>query len=210
MSEPEPVLRSTQPQSTVLRRPPRLAILREFVRGPTAIGAISPSSEALAHAMLRAVDLDKMSTVLEFGAGTGALSGHILRSLPSQCRFLAWERNNNLAQMWRLRHPTGALYEADVEDCETICKREGIRTVDAVFSSLPWASFDDGTQDRLLDLTTRLLGRTGVFVTVGYTVGTLLPRGRRFYSRLEQRFRTVKRSRYVLMNLPPAFVVRCS
>jgi phospholipid N-methyltransferase len=93
---------------------------------------------------------------------------------------------------------------------DTLCKQEGIEAVDVIFSGLPWASFDDDLQERVLDATLRVLRPGGQLITFGYRVGTFLPKGRRFYKRLPSYFSSVQRSEYVWRNLPPAFVVRCT
>jgi phosphatidylethanolamine/phosphatidyl-N-methylethanolamine N-methyltransferase len=160
--------------------------------------------------MMEGVDLANAGAVLEYGPGTGAFTHQILRRLGSECRYLAIELNPAMARVWRSRHPGARLYRDSVANVAQICDTEGIDGVDIIFSGLPWASFDDRLQERILKATMSVLRPGGQFITFGYQVGTMLPKGRRFYRRLPRYFSEVERSDYVWLNLPPAFVVRCT
>lgn len=205
-------LKQAKSSSLTVVRPQRrhgYRFIREFITQPFVIGAVAPSSAHLARKMLEGVDLSKAGAVVEFGPGTGAFTDHILRKLPPGCRYLAIELNPSMADMWESRHPGAKLHRGSVADVDTICAAEGIPQVDVIFSGLPWASFGDALQEKILDATMRVLPKGGQLVTFGYRVGTLLPKGRRFYRRLPRYFSKVERSEYVWRNLPPAFVVRC-
>ncbi len=186
-----------------------LSLLQQFLRRPSVIGAVAPSSKVLADCMVRDVDLKNAEAVLEFGPGTGSFTNQILERLPARCRFMAIELDQVMAGIWRRRHPGQKLRVGRVEDVCSICDAEGIDRVDAIFSGLPWASFDEVAQRRTLEGTARVLRPGGRFVTFGYWFGTLLPRGKRFDELLPQYFSEVTYSRYVWRNLPPAFVVQC-
>ncbi len=67
--------------------------LRQFVKSPRTVGAVIPSSPALARAMLAPIDFAAVRTIVEFGPGTGALTREIAARLPPQCRYLGIELN---------------------------------------------------------------------------------------------------------------------
>lgn len=188
----------------------RVRFLAEFVTAPFTIGAIAPSSHRLARKMLEGVDLTGARAVVEFGPGTGVFTDHILPRLPKGCAFFAIELNATMVRLWRSRHPGVKIYRNSVHNVDRLCKKEGIEQVDVIFSGLPWASFDPELQDSTLDAALRVLKPGGQLITFGYRVGTILPKGRRFYRRLPEVFTNVERSEYVWRNLPPAFVVRCT
>ncbi len=184
--------------------------LKEFISAPFTIGAIAPSSARLARRMLEGVDLSHAKAVVEFGPGTGVFTDHILPKLPQDCRFFAIELNASMVRLWRARHPGVRIYRSSVHYVDRLCAKEGVDQVDVIFSGLPWASFDHDLQDSTLDAALRVLRPGGQLITFGYRVGTLLPKGRRFYKRLPELFSKVERTKYVWRNLPPAFVVRCT
>lgn len=188
----------------------RVRFLREFVTAPFTIGAVAPSSSRLARKMLEGVDLSGAKAVVEFGPGTGVFTDHILPALPEGCAYFAIELNQTMVRLWRARHPGVKIYRNSVHYVDRLCAKEGIERVDVIFSGLPWASFGAELQDSTLAAVLRVLKPGGQLVTFGYRVGTLLPKGRRFYRRLPEVFSRVERSKYVWRNLPPAFVVRCT
>jgi phospholipid N-methyltransferase len=193
------------------------SFLRQFILNPGDIGAIAPSSPALAARMVAAVDFDKADAVLEYGPGTGAFTGAILSKLRPTAKFVAIELNPSYSDILRKRFPLAKYPQARiVNDSATnvakICKAEGLgegACVDAVISGLPWASFPEELQDALLGEMLKVLRPGGVFVTFGYHIGTLLPAGKRFYAKSKRLFAHVDRSELVWLNLPPAFVFRC-
>jgi phospholipid N-methyltransferase len=184
--------------------------LREFITQPFVIGAVAPSSKRLARKMVEGVDFAAARAIVEFGPGTGAFTTKILRRLSPSCRYFAIELNPTMADLWRERHPGRTLHHGSVEHVDQFCAREGIEQVDVIFSGLPWASFDDRLQEATLAASLRVLKPGGQLITFGYRVGTMLPKGRRFYRRLPKFFSRVERSEYVWRNIPPAFVVRCT
>ena len=48
--------------------------IKEFVCHPRAISAVAPSSENLARELVRSVDWDATTAVVEYGSGTGAIT----------------------------------------------------------------------------------------------------------------------------------------
>jgi phospholipid N-methyltransferase len=64
-------------------------------------------------------------------------------------------------------------------------------------------------QDRILEAVVKSLAPKGVFTTFAYLHAAWLPTAVRFRKRLKQHFGSVKTSRIVWRNLPPAYVYRC-
>ncbi len=212
--------------ATITHPPVRTAgFLRQFLRAPTQVGAIAPSSGALAEEMARGIGLEKADVVVEYGPGTGAFTGHILRAAHPQAKVFAIELNPAMAAALRSRFPRLHLHEGSVADVATFCAKEGIelpRTdghatraftpgpgVDVVLSGLPWAAFPEPLQRAILDATVGVLKPGGVLATFAYTIGLRTAAGKRFHAMLPEYFTRVERSRVVWRNLPPAVVVRC-
>ena len=98
------------------------------------------------------------------------------------------------------------LYEESAEIVDQLIRREGIESLDVVVSGLPWVSFPDALQDRILEATVRALKPGGKFVMFGYRVGLYTPAGRRFHAKLPKYFDQMGRASSVWMNIPPALV----
>lgn len=182
--------------------------LKEFVSKPQEIGAIAPSSPALAREVVHSVDWDKVEVVVEYGPGLGAITGEILTRTEGK-DFFVIELNEAYADRFRRNFPDVALYRDSVANIVSIAAKHGVEAVDCVISGLPWAIFSDSVQDELLDATFEVLKEGGQFVTFAYMHGLALPAGRRFRKKLTRRFRKLERSRVVWRNTPPAVVYHC-
>ncbi len=182
--------------------------LKEFVNKPQEIGAIVPSSPALARAVLDSIDWDSIRVAVEYGAGLGAITAEILTRLEGR-DFFAIELNEAYADRFRRIFPQVRLYRDSVANVAAIAAEHGVETVDCVISGLPWAIFSDAVQDELLDATFQVLREGGQFVTFAYMHGLALPAGRRFKKKLSRRFRKLDRSPVVWRNTPPAVVYHC-
>lgn len=186
--------------------------LRQYLQAPTQIGAVAPSSAALAARMLETVDFDRSTAIVEFGPGPGNVTSMLVPRLQSGTRFFAIEANEQMCRAFRSKFPGVRLHEGSAADVSSFCEREGLgaaESVDAVVSGLPWASFSEGLQRSILEAVLRVLKPGGQMVTFAYNFGTFLPAGRRFSRTLPKYFSRVDRSRSVLWNVPPAFVYRC-
>ena len=70
-----------------------IQFLRQFVRRPASVGALSPSSRALAELLVEEAAIHNASSVIEFGPGTGAVTEAISDELSNDANFLAIEKN---------------------------------------------------------------------------------------------------------------------
>ena len=188
------------------RRP---GFLREFLRQPGIVGAIAASSKYLAKEMVAGFDWDRIASVVEYGPGTGAFTGHILERMAKDARYVAFEINPRFARRFRAQYPGVPIHETSVADVQEVCRSEGIDRIDAVVCGLPWASFPADLQTSILDATRTMLAPGGQFGTFAYLQGLLLPGGMRLRRLLRDRFAAVTTSRIVWRNLPPAFIYRC-
>ncbi|HKM64126.1 MAG TPA: methyltransferase domain-containing protein [Acidisphaera sp.] len=186
-----------------------MSFVREFVRDPAAVGALAPSSRALARTIVDAVDLESRHAVLELGPGTGAFTAEILRRLRPAQRYLGIERNPAFHAALCGRFGAERVALGDAADLDRMLRAHGIAHVDGVVCSLPWASLPAAVQDRVFAALGRVLTHGGLFATFAYLQGTLLPGGRVLRQRLSHEFASVRRSEIVWANLPPAFVYIC-
>jgi len=202
-------------KSSVSRELPRAkrSFLAAYIRNPKQVGALLPSSSHLARKMIRASGIEHARTVVEYGPGTGAFSGHIAAALPKGAKYFAIELSESLTALFKDRHPSLRIHNASVTDLPRLLRLEGIpptNSVDIVFSGLPWASFPEKLQRQLLAATTRALRPGGVMLTFCYFgLDSLTPGGKRLKKLLPHYFARVDKTDLVLRNFPPAFVYRC-
>ena len=187
----------------------RVQFLREFLATPAVIGAVAPSSEELARTMVAGLDLSNARAVLEYGPGTGIVTDYIRRQIAPQTKLAAIEIHPRMAALFKQRHPDVPLFQDSAANARMICDYACMDFVDCVVSGLPWSTFSEPLQVKVLDETMRVLKPGGSFVTFAYIHGLALPTGKRFAGLLQKYFPVVSKSPVIWRNVPPALVYRC-
>lgn len=172
-------------------------------------GAIAPSSRALAELIVESAGVGRAEAVVELGPGTGVFTGQILQKLPVNARFVAIERNPAFSRSLRKKYPKLAVVDGCASRLQNLLQSNGIQRADAVVSGLPWAIFNETTQASILTEVRGAVGEAGTFATFAYFGPHWLAAGRSFRRLLERNFASVRISRTVLCNVPPAFVYIC-
>src|SRR5207249_3618395 len=67
--------------------------LLEGMRSLSQTASFFPSSRCLASALVRAIDFTTAQTIVELGAGTGAVTSEILRRMSPNCLLYALDLN---------------------------------------------------------------------------------------------------------------------
>ncbi len=188
--------------------------LTAFLRRPTTMGAVAPSSARLGAVLASVVPTAGPGgrgnvTVVELGPGTGAVSAVIAERLPAGARHLAVELDPAMVAYLRRSRPDLEVVHGDARQLGALLAEHGVEHVDAVICGLPWALFDDTTQTEILAEISRAIGTTGAFTTFAYLHGMALGAARRFRATLRGTFQEVLVSATVWRNVPPAFVYVC-
>ncbi len=177
--------------------------LRNFLRNPQEVGAIVPSSRFLAQKMIGCIDLKKTSTIVELGAGTGAITNEMIRQANPNQHILIVDLNPESVNLLkeRLKNQTNVeVILADARSLETILAKRNIQSVEAIISSLPYASLGTEITQSILMSAARVLSPDGHFVAFQYTS--------LFRKMFEDHF-AIRSSRIELRNLPPAIIYDC-
>jgi phosphatidylethanolamine/phosphatidyl-N-methylethanolamine N-methyltransferase len=182
------------------------AFFKEFIRNRKTIGAVAPSSPALARRIAEAAGVWEARHVLELGPGTGALTAAIADSMPHGSTYLGIELNSGFIERLRLRFPTLQFANAAAQEFDFDAIMAPDERFDVIVSGLPWASFPPGLQTAILDRVLPRLAPGGRFATFAYWGFHKLPAGRRFRALLHQRLHGAETTRVVWGNVPPAFV----
>lgn len=162
------------------------------------MGAVAPSSRALARAMTSIVpSVSRNEAILELGAGTGVITRSIEASWPAN-RILAVEKNPRLAARLRKRFPRVEIVQGCVSETLGVLSRNGAR-VGAVISGLPMLSFEEIFRDRVLAAIHHALAPSAFYVQFTYI-------SRAWRSFAPAGFELVA-TRRVLKNFPPATIL---
>jgi len=184
-----------------------LRFLKEFIASPALVGAIAASSPGLADTVTDIAGVSRSNVVVEFGPGTGAITGSIVDKLQRDATFVAMEVSEKFVQATKKRFPDVNVIHDSAANTGKYLQELGSTHCDCIVSGLPWAAFSHELQQELLDATYNVLKPGGRFATFMYLMSPALPAGRRFVKQLKQRFGNVTISRPIWLNLPPAVVI---
>lgn len=183
--------------------------VRSFLRSPARVGAVCPSSRALARAMVAGSRLDQARLVAELGPGTGAFTRVILEAVGPQTRVLALELDERAVARLRQRYPRVEVIHDSAEALPRYVQQSGLGHADYVISGLPWAAMSAEAQAWIMRNVAAALAPGGVFTTFAYLHARGSPAGRRYRRLLGALFREERVSAVVWRNVPPALVYRC-
>lgn len=186
-----------------------IKFFKGFIKHPSAVGAIAPSSRHLASEMLRRIDWNHCTAIAEIGPGTGPFTQAILNRCGKNTRFFAVEIDPEFVTHLKRRFPIADITQADASELKALCMERQIAQLDALVSGLPWAVFPEELQRKILVAILDSLGPNGRFSTFAYLHGLPLPAGQRFRRLLRENFRLVETSPILWRNLPPAIVYHC-
>lgn len=178
----------------------RGSFLRSFLAHPRAVGAVLPTSRRAVSDMLDLTRIPDAGLIVEFGAGSGVYTRELLRRMGPDARLIAFEVDEGLAAQVRaeLDDSRLQLVAGSAEDAGQYL--DGAE-VDVLVSALPFTSLPGEVRRRVLDLSPKILSPRGVMLVLQYSP---------FIQReLQRRFANVER-RISPLNVPPAFLFRCS
>lgn len=178
----------------------RLLFLRKFLRHGNRIAAVAPSSPELSGAMSEQVSGSRPQTIVELGAGTGAVTEAALERKHPGSRLVAVELDPEFAAILRARCPAAEVVEADVRDLDAALAPLALGVIDLVISCLPVPSLPRGTNEALFAWLARRAGEAC------FSQLTLVPW--LFQATYERMFEEV-RFHLVWRNLPPGGVYHC-
>lgn len=178
----------------------KVRFFRSFLANPRAVGAILPTSRRTVRDMLDMADFERARTVVELGAGTGVYTGEVIARLRPDARFLAFEVDPDLIATLsgRIEDPRLQVINDSAENVGDYL--DGAK-VDVVVSGLPFTSLPSPVKRNVFGAMQSVLAPDGVMVAIQYS--TMAQRD------LESHFASVRR-RVSPVNIPPAFLFRCS
>jgi phospholipid N-methyltransferase len=182
--------------------------LGAFVRHPSRVGAIAPSSAALARAMVAGLEVGDGGSVLEFGPGTGSFTAAIADVLVEPTHYLGIEREPGFVELLRRRFDRLQFVHGSAEDARSHHAEAQLPPVRAILCGLPFACLAPSVQDGIIAALDQLLGPGGEFRTFQYLHAYCLPTAVRFRQRIAGVLGSHRRSPIVLANMPPAYVLR--
>ena len=183
---------------------------KEFILHPVSTSSIVPSSKSLSSAIASNIDIKGADNIVEFGCGTGVVTGEILKRTGKNSKLFSFDTNAAFIEIIGKKYPQVQAINDSAENAKRYIEKHSVNTVDVVVSSLPWAAFSIRLQIRLINTINCILNDNGEFVTYAYLHTKLFSSHKRFVKILHKKFKTVTFSSVVWLNLPPAFIIKCT
>ena len=175
--------------------------VRKFAARGRTFASVAPSSRAMARVAAAHVDPGRPQNVLELGAGTGSLTGVILRRMHPGSRLLAVELEPDFAALLRDRHPRATVVTGCASTAGGHLRAAGMTPVDAVVSGLAFPSLPAAVCRAVLETYRDLATSAAWFSQLTVSPWVFLP----LYKRL---FHDV-RFHPAVWNLPPGGIYHC-
>lgn len=173
--------------------------LQKFIHQPKQIGSIIPSSMLLARTMTDAVPWDQVRSAAELGAGTGAITDRIQQVAAPSAKVFLFEQDQIMRELLASNYPDFLCYPSAEEILPVICQH-GVTHLDCILSGLPFFNFPQTMRDQILGQIEASLAPGGWFIAFQYSL--------QMKKQLSSRFE-IEDIKFVLLNLPPAFVYVC-
>ncbi len=183
--------------------------LNQSIRHFKEIGSIAPDSTTCINSLVNSIPFDSANLILEFGAGSGAVTDEILKRKEKESTLISFEKNHKFYNMLRenMKGQNVYIVHDDVFNSRDILSlRFGLQigSVDCIISTLPWSSlkFEELLRKEVLPL----LKEGGIFIQYMHTLsvfkGTMLgPILKKYFAQINIEF--------VFFNFPPALVYAC-
>lgn len=174
-----------------------------FVRHPTMLGSVIPSSRFLVDAVLERVNWAKARVLAEYGPGVGTFTAEILRRMRGDARLVAIETNPQFVRFMQQSLPDERLIVecGSAEDVGEILASHALPRAHTIISGIPLGSFPRWLQVAIAEATRDALEPDGRFLVYQFTARVLPV--------LRETFPLVGRARE-WRNFPPAQLFECA
>ncbi|WP_148863745.1 class I SAM-dependent methyltransferase [Marinobacter fonticola] len=172
-----------------------------FVKHPTMLGSVIPSSRWLIRSLLAPVDWERARYFVEYGPGVGTITRHILKRMHPEAKLLVLEINDDF-----VRHLNSA-----IDDPRLVVRRDSAASLGTVLDELDWPHIDYAVSG----IPFSIMSSEDVEAVLKETRARLPPQGeflvyqfsRHSAQYLHRSFDDVSRE-FVLRNVPPVSCYR--
>ena len=182
-----------------------IEFLQAFLKNPTKVGSIAPSSPELARVMLEGVKPDPDNVVIELGVGTGAITKFLQDLVPDERSYLGIELDEGLVRLLGKSFPDLNIVCGNAAEMSEIHESAGLGKVSYIISCLPFVSLPGEIRDGVLNEVDSFMQKGCLFRTLQYAHGYYLPSAVKFRKLMQDRYGKAKRSPLVKKNIPPGY-----
>ena len=176
---------------------------RNFLKYPSMLGSIIPSSRFLVKDIMAQIDWDRARVVVEFGPGVGTITKEALKRMRPDAVLVVIELNGEFVEFLRntIRDPRLHVVHGSAAHVRRILAEHGVAPADYIISSLPYSLLPEDLRREIVEESRHALKPQGSLLVFQYN-RTLLPY-------LKSSFSSV-RLNFQLFNILPALIVHCT
>ncbi|MGD0144480.1 MAG: rRNA adenine N-6-methyltransferase family protein [Rhizomicrobium sp.] len=175
----------------------QIRFLGRLIARPSQVGAVAPSSPALARAMAAQIDPSWSGQILELGPGTGVVTAALIARGIAPERIVSIEYDPDFAKLVAQRFPGVRVVPGDAYDLRATLGDTLRAPFAAIVSSLPLLNEAPARRQNLIETAFDLIAPAAPFVQFSYGLHSPVPPSGTV---------AVTRAALVLLNLPPARV----
>jgi phospholipid N-methyltransferase len=180
----------------------KITFFKEAVKSMKTSGSFVPSSKFLVRRILKNIDFEKSTVIVEYGPGNGAITKEILKRLNPNAILLSFEINDVFYDnLKKSDNKQLVALKVSAEDVQKEVEKLGFKKVDTIISSLPLSILPKELAKDIIKKSHKILKDKGQFVQFQYSVNFLKQFKVIFKNKVELEFEP--------LNFPPAFVYIC-
>jgi phospholipid N-methyltransferase len=179
----------------------KMTFFKETLKNWRTTGAIVRSSQFLCQEMLRPVDFQQATVIIELGAGDGVFTHELLKKMRPDARLLCFEIQPAFCEILReVKDSRFILIEDSAELVEMYMARYELTKADYVISGIPFVSLPDELSYKIVGNCYKILKSGGLYIQFHYTT---------FVKKMYRNIFGNVDITFVPLNFPPAFVMIC-
>jgi len=187
-----------------------IQFFQAFLKNPTKVGSITPSSPELAQKMVEGIEPTADNIVLELGVGTGAITRALRQKVADGNSYLGIEIDQKLINS--LRDKFGSMQFICGNACEitSIHERSGLGKIGSIICCLPFVSLPNDVGLEIMNEVDKVMQKGCTFRTFQYAHGYYMPSAMKLREFMRDRYGKSKRSQLIVKNVPPAYTLTWS
>ncbi len=176
---------------------------RNFLKYPSMLGSIVPSSPFLVNDILARIDWENARVVVEFGPGVGTITREVLKRMRPDAVLLVIELNEDFVEYLgvTIRDPRLRIVHGSAAHVRRILAEQGFKAADYIISGLPYSLLSESLRQEIVSESRDALQPSGSLVVFQFS--------RRVLPYLKSSFRSV-RLNFQLFNILPAMIFHCT
>lgn len=152
-----------------------LVFIKRWLKHPIRLGAIAPSSPALANLVSAHVNIKPDHIVVEIGAGTGTVTRSLLQNGVPVNQLIVVELDSVLCEFLKEDIPSVQVIQGNAMELPQLIPSQFVGKVSTIISGIPVTTFSYEQQKQLIDACMGILAPDGELIQYSYLHKSPLP-----------------------------------